>query len=126
MLRKYTHKHNFLNLCILNCELNRHINLCIVCVHINICECVCICVCVNNLNKSNSSEWPNFSEMLKNNNSFREKIIKILQFFIQSLTDKCILIHSKYLENSVFLHPDCLNMTSVPRIISPNLNSQLF
>lgn len=70
------------------------------------CECVCISMCISvyvyNFNEFKGPERLRFSGGLhsKNHSSCREKVIKILQFFTESLTDKCISMHSKYLENS--------------------------
>lgn len=83
--------------------------------HVSVNVCVCDCVHVCDLNKSKSHKWPKFSEVLnsKNHSSCKEKVIKILQFFTQSLTDKCILMHSKYLENSFLPILDFLTIAAI-------------
>lgn len=89
-----------------------------VCVHMivnaHVCDCIYMCVC--DLNKSKGSKEPRFTEALNSKNHIpcREKVIKILHFFTQSLTDKCILMHSKYLENSCLLVPDFLYKAAIP------------
>lgn len=123
MLRKYTQNHNILNFGIYQekkaiwyLSRTKYISPCVCeCVHMSVNVCVCDCVHVCDLNKSKSPKWPKFSEVLnsKNHSSCKEKVMKILQFFTQFLTDKCILMHSKYLENSFLPILDFLTIAAI-------------